>query len=57
MVVETTFYPMHIIVQVKTTNLKKYCVHLNTGVVSPKSTCEIIGDIFLDDRGVPRSLH
>lgn len=30
-------------VQVKTTNPKKYCVRPNTGVVSPRSTCDIMG--------------
>ncbi|MFS7927613.1 putative major sperm protein (MSP) [Helianthus anomalus] len=32
----------HVGFKVKTTNPKKYCVRPNTGVVSPKSTCEII---------------
>lgn len=30
-------------VQVKTTNPKKYCVRPNTGIVSPRSTCDVIG--------------
>lgn len=30
-------------VQVKTTNPKKYCVRPNTGVLLPRSTCDIIG--------------
>ena len=29
--------------QVKTTNPKKYCVRPNTGIVLPRSTCDIIG--------------
>ena len=29
--------------QVKTTNPKKYCVRPNTGVVLPRSTCEVLG--------------
>lgn len=32
----------HVGFKVKTTNPKKYCVRPNTGVVLPKSTCEII---------------
>ncbi|KAK1430540.1 hypothetical protein QVD17_13354 [Tagetes erecta] len=32
----------HIGYKVKTTNPKKYCVRPNTGVVLPRSTCEII---------------
>lgn len=29
--------------QVKTTNPKKYCVRPNTGIVTPRSTCDVIG--------------
>lgn len=29
--------------QVKTTNPKKYCVRPNTGIVMPRSTCEVTG--------------
>ncbi|KAL4366269.1 hypothetical protein GQ457_05G035090 [Hibiscus cannabinus] len=29
--------------KVKTTNPKKYCVRSNTGVVFPRSTCNVIG--------------
>ncbi|KAI3804363.1 hypothetical protein L1987_25846 [Smallanthus sonchifolius] len=32
----------HVGFKVKTTNPKKYCVRPNTGVVLPRSTCEII---------------
>ncbi|KAI3689676.1 hypothetical protein L2E82_47641 [Cichorium intybus] len=32
----------HVGFKVKTTNPKKYCVRPNTGVVLPKSTCEVI---------------
>ncbi|KAK6947585.1 Major sperm protein (MSP) domain [Dillenia turbinata] len=30
------------VVQVKTTNPKKYCVRPNTGIVMPRSTCDVI---------------
>nr|GMC87291.1 vesicle-associated protein 1-2-like [Ipomoea batatas] len=32
----------HVAFKVKTTNPKKYCVRPNTGVVLPRSTCDII---------------
>jgi hypothetical protein len=32
-----------ILIQVKTTSPKKYSVRPNTGVVSPRSTCDVIG--------------
>ncbi|RZC29841.1 Vesicle-associated protein 1-2 [Glycine soja] len=32
--------------KVKTTNPKKYCVRPNTGVVMPRSTCDVIGFFF-----------
>ncbi|KAK1376378.1 Vesicle-associated protein 1-2 [Heracleum sosnowskyi] len=32
----------HVAFKVKTTNPKKYCVRPNTGVVSPRSTCDIM---------------
>lgn len=32
----------HVAFKVKTTNPKKYCVRPNTGMVSPRSTCDII---------------
>lgn len=31
----------HVAFKVKTTNPKKYCVRPNTGVVSPRSTCDV----------------
>lgn len=34
------------VLQVKTTNPKKYCVRPNTGVVMPRSTCDVIGFFF-----------
>ncbi|KAJ0594574.1 putative major sperm protein (MSP) [Helianthus annuus] len=39
----------HVGYKVKTTNPKKYCVRPNTGVVSPRSTCEIIGALLVDN--------
>ena len=30
-------------IQVKTTNPKKYCVRPNTGIVMPKSSCDVTG--------------
>ncbi|KAF2587755.1 hypothetical protein F2Q70_00041196, partial [Brassica cretica] len=32
----------HVAFKVKTTNPKKYCVRPNTGVVLPRSTCEVL---------------
>ncbi|KAF8081381.1 hypothetical protein N665_0890s0019 [Sinapis alba] len=32
----------HVAFKVKTTNPKKYCVRPNTGVVLPRSTCEVV---------------
>ncbi|KAB2067150.1 hypothetical protein ERO13_A09G196100v2 [Gossypium hirsutum] len=32
----------HVAFKVKTTNPKKYCVRPNTGIVLPRSTCEVI---------------
>lgn len=32
----------HVAFKVKTTNPKKYCVRPNTGVVTPRSTCDVI---------------
>ncbi|CAI9095818.1 OLC1v1031840C1 [Oldenlandia corymbosa var. corymbosa] len=32
----------HVAFKVKTTNPKKYCVRPNTGIVSPRSTCDVI---------------
>lgn len=32
--------------QVKTTNPKKYCVRPNTGIVLPRSTCDVIGALI-----------
>ena len=31
--------------QVKTTNPKKYCVRPNSGIVLPRSTCDVIGTL------------
>lgn len=33
----------HVAFKVKTTNPKKYCVRPNTGIVLPRSTCDVIG--------------
>lgn len=33
--------------QVKTTNPKKYCVRPNTGIVMPRSTCDVMGTDFI----------
>ncbi|XP_022574215.2 vesicle-associated protein 1-1-like isoform X2 [Brassica napus] len=38
----------HVAFKVKTTNPKKYCVRPNTGVVLPRSTCEVLGSFSLD---------
>jgi len=35
-----------LLLQVKTTNPKKYCVRPNNGVVLPRSTCDITGEII-----------
>ncbi|KAM3266900.1 Vesicle-associated protein 1-1 [Capsicum chinense] len=32
----------HVAFKVKTTNPKKYCVRPNTGIVSPRSTCDVV---------------
>ena len=34
----------------KTTNPKKYCVRPNTGIVSPRSSCDVIGAYTDTDR-------
>ncbi|KAK4267130.1 hypothetical protein QN277_023954 [Acacia crassicarpa] len=34
--------------EVKTTNPRKYCVRPNTGIVLPRSTCDIIGLLIAD---------
>ncbi|KAJ0799135.1 putative major sperm protein (MSP) [Helianthus annuus] len=39
----------HVGYKVKTTNPKKYCVRPNTGVVLPRSTCEIIGALLVNN--------
>ena len=46
----------HVVFKVKTMNSKKYHVHLNTGIVLPQSTCDVIVTMRAQ-KEAPSNLH
>ena len=46
----------HVVFKVKTMNSKKYHVHLNTGIVLPRSTCDVIVTMRAQ-KEAPSNLH